>query len=66
MHNSDEARVCDWNEVSDEKKKKKVGRVKNRFNTEYVLRIEEADLQECGFLEEIVMWHEKMAELLDQ
>lgn len=66
VHNSDEARVCDWNEVSDEKKKKKVGRVKNRFNTEYVLRIEEADLQECGFLEEIVMWHEKMAELLDQ
>lgn len=66
VHNSNEARACDWNEVSDEKKKQKVGRMKNRFNTEYVLRIAEEDLQECGFFEEIVMWHEKMAELLEQ
>ncbi|EKN1382599.1 DUF2813 domain-containing protein [Enterococcus faecalis] len=66
VHNSDDAKACEWSEVTDEKKKKKIGRLKNRFNTEYVLKIEEADLQKCGFLEEIVMWHEKMAELLEQ
>lgn len=66
VHNFDEAKACEWDELSYEKKKKKIGKLKNRFNTEYVLRIEDAHLQESGFLEEIVMWHEKMAELLEQ
>ncbi|MGY3778380.1 ATP-binding protein [Isobaculum melis] len=64
VHNSAESRACDWDDLSDEKKKKKIGTIKNRFNKEHILKAEEADLLECGFLEEIKIWHESMKRLL--
>lgn len=43
-----------------------MGRVKNRFNTEYILAITEEDFQGHEFLlDEIIMWHEQIVSLLE-
>lgn len=64
VHHSDDSRACEWDALTDEKKKKKIGKIKNRFNAEHILETEESDLIECGFLEEIESWHFEMAKLL--
>ena len=64
VFNSDDSRSKDWIDLNDDKKKKKVGVVKNRFNNEHVMNVTEDDLLECGFLEEIVSWHENISKLL--
>lgn len=66
IHNSAESRTCDWDDVTDKKKKDKVGRVKNKFNTEYILATTEEDFQGHKFLlDEIIMWHEQIVSLLE-
>lgn len=66
VHNSAESRTCDWDDVTDKKKKDKVGRVKNKFNTEYILATTEEDFQGNEFLlDEIIMWHEQIVSLLE-
>ncbi|EMC2421444.1 hypothetical protein VB880_000680, partial [Enterococcus faecalis] len=66
VHNLAEYRTCDWDEVADKKKKDKVSRVKNRFNTEYILATTEEDFQGHEFLlDEIIMWHKQIVSLLE-
>lgn len=64
VYNSDSARARDWISLDDKKKKNKTGVVKNRINTELVLRVTEELLEEHNYLDEIIEWHNNIASLL--
>ncbi|QKF77438.1 ATP-binding protein [Arcobacter defluvii] len=63
VHNNSENSEIDWDEIEDkDKKKKKVSRVKQRFNEELSKQITKQHLEELEAFEEIKEWFEKIKE----
>lgn len=63
-HNSNVGKKCDWKDLKSNGKNRRISSIKNKINNQIILEVEEDDLTECGFLEEIINWHEEMAKLL--
>lgn len=64
VHDSSTSKNHEWRDLPDEKKKRKIGNIKNKMNNEFVLDTKEEDWLECNFFEEIQNWHEHIATLL--
>ena len=64
VHDSSTSKNHEWRDLPDEKKKRKIGNIKNKMNNEFVLDTKEEDWLECNFFEEIKNWHEHIATLL--
>lgn len=60
-NNNDSDRI--WEELDEEKKGKKISKLKNRFNTEYSRNIKKEHLENLGVYEEVESWFKSIKEL---